>query len=90
MRRALRIPAGKNSGTDPDDGAYSLTTSNALFMDTSEITKAQWDTVTNWALTNDYTFANAGSGSASNHPVHSISWVDAVMWCNARSEMVEL
>jgi len=83
----VRIPAGQNSGDDPDDGAYSLTSSNALFMDESEITKAQWDTVYNWALTNDYIFANAGSGTASNHPVHSISWVDAATWCNARSEM---
>jgi len=83
----VRISAGGNVGTDPDSGAYSLAASNSLFMDASEITKAQWDTVYDWAVTNDYTFANAGIGSASNHPVQSISWVDAAMWCNARSEM---
>jgi len=83
----VRLPAGQNSGDDPDDGAYSLTVSNALFMDAGEVSKGLWDKVTEWALTNDYVFVNAGGGSASNHPVHSISWVDAVMWCNARSEM---
>jgi len=83
----VRIPAGRNTGTDPDDGSYSLTVSNALFVDASEITKAQWDTVYGWAVTNGDTFANAGSGSASNHPVHTVSWYDVLKWCNARSEM---
>ncbi len=83
----VRIPAGKNTGTDPDNGAYSLTVSSAVFMDASEITKAQWDAVADWAITNGYTFASAGSGTASNHPVQSVNWYDAVKWCNARSEM---
>ncbi len=83
----VRLPAGQNSGDDPDDGAYSLTVSNALFMDAGEVSKGLWDGVAEWAVTNGYVFANAGGGAASNHPVHSISWVDAVMWCNARSEM---
>jgi len=83
----VRIPAGRNTGTDPNDGSYSLTVSNALFVDASEITKAQWDGVTDWAVTNGYNFANTGSGSASNHPVHTVSWYDVLKWCNARSEM---
>ncbi len=83
----VRIPAGRNTGTDPDNGAYSLTVSNSLFVDASEITKAQWDGVHDWAVTNGYSFANAGSGSASNHPVHTVSWHDVLKWCNARSAM---
>ncbi|MDH3346159.1 MAG: formylglycine-generating enzyme family protein [Kiritimatiellaceae bacterium] len=82
------IPAGTNSGTDPDpdSGAYSLTV-EAFNMDAAEVTKAQWDTVYNWAVANGYSFVNAGSGKGTNHPVHSVNWYDCVKWCNARSEM---
>ena len=83
----VAIPAVVNSGEDPDSGAYSITVSNALFMDATEITKAQWDAVYSWAITNGYSFDHAGSATASNHPVHTISWTDAAKWCNARSEM---
>ncbi len=80
------IPAGTNSGTDPDLGAYSLTVS-AFYMDETEVTKVQWDTVYNWAVANGYSFDHAGSGKASTHPVQTVSWYDCVKWCNARSEM---
>lgn len=56
-------------------------------MDATEVTKAQWDTVYNWAVANGYSFVNAGSGKGTNHPVHSVNWYDCVKWCNARSEM---
>jgi formylglycine-generating enzyme required for sulfatase activity len=81
----ILIPAGTNSGTDPDFGAYSLTV-DAFYMDRSEVTKAQWNAVYAWALTNGYSFTNAGSGKASSHPVHTVNWYDCVKWCNARSE----
>jgi len=79
------IPAGTNSGTDPDFGAYSLTVS-AFYMDATEVTKAQWDAVYTWAVANGYGFDNAGSGKAADHPVLMVSWYDCVKWCNARSE----
>ncbi|MDD2599549.1 MAG: SUMF1/EgtB/PvdO family nonheme iron enzyme [Kiritimatiellae bacterium] len=80
------IPAGTNSGTDPDFGVYSLTV-GAFYMDQYEVTKALWDEVYTWAIANGYSFDNAGSGKASNHPVHTVNWYDCVKWCNARSEM---
>ncbi len=79
------IPAGLNIGIDPDFGAYSLTVA-AFYMDATEVTKAQWDEVYAWAVTNGYSFANAGQGKAANHPVHSVNWYDCVTWCNARSQ----
>jgi formylglycine-generating enzyme required for sulfatase activity len=79
------IPAGTNTGTDPDFGAYSLTVA-AFYMDATEVTKAKWDEVYTWALAHGYTFAHAGSGKAANHPVQTVSWYDCVKWCNARSE----
>ena len=82
----VAVPAGTNSGTDPDYGNYSLTV-DAFYMDATEVTKSQWDVVYNWAVANGYSFVNVGSGKASNHPVHTVSWYDCVKWCNARSEM---
>ena len=59
---------------------------SAFYMDRYEVTKALWDEVKTWADTNGYAFENAGSGKATNHPVHTVNWYDVVKWCNARSE----
>lgn len=79
------IPAGTNSGTDPDFGAYNLTL-GSYSMGRTEVTKAQWDEVRAWGMTHGYGFDNVGRGKGTNHPVHSVNWYDAVKWCNARSE----
>jgi formylglycine-generating enzyme required for sulfatase activity len=79
------VPAGTNSGTGPDTGAYSLKVSE-FYMDRHEVTKALWDDVYAWAIKNGYAFDSAGSGKAKDHPVQTINWYDAVKWCNARSE----
>jgi formylglycine-generating enzyme required for sulfatase activity len=59
---------------------------SAFYMDKTEVTKAQWNEVYNWAVSQGYSFDYAGSGKAANHPVQSVSWYDCVKWCNARSE----
>ena len=59
---------------------------SAFYMDRTEVTKALWDEVYQWAIGHGYSFDSAGSGKAANHPVHSIDWYDMVKWCNARSE----
>jgi formylglycine-generating enzyme required for sulfatase activity len=92
----VKIPGGTNSGTNPlGDGesyysyyleTYSLTV-DTFYMDRTEVTKAQWDTVYSWAVANGYSFDNAGSGKGSSHPVHTVNWYDCVKWCNARSQM---
>ena len=79
------IPAGVNGGTDPAYGPYSLAVSG-LYMDQTEVTQAQWDEVYSWAVTNGYSFDNAGSGKSPDHPVQMVNWYDSVKWCNARSE----
>jgi formylglycine-generating enzyme required for sulfatase activity len=45
-----------------------------------------WDEVYQWAISHEYQFDYAGSGKATNHPVHTINWNDVVKWSNARSE----
>ncbi len=83
----VQIPAGTNSGTDPDYGTYSLTV-DAFYMDKYEVTKALWDEVAGWADDNGYDIApGGGSGKAMNHPVQTVTWYECVKWCNARSQM---
>jgi formylglycine-generating enzyme len=60
---------------------------SALYMDTNLVTYTLWTNVYRWATNHGYSFDNAGSGKAANHPVQSVSWYDAVKWSNARSEM---
>ena len=59
---------------------------SAFYMDRYEVTKALWDKVYNWAITNGYSFDYGAHGKADNHPAHSMTWYDCVKWCNARSE----
>ena len=76
---------------NPEDGPNPATPVHpvqvsAFYMDRTEVTKAFWDEVKQWSATNGYAFDHAGGGKATNHPVHTVNWYDAVKWCNARSE----
>ena len=39
-----------------------------------------------WNGGNGYSYENAGSGKAADHPVQTVNWRDCVKWCNARSQ----
>ena len=57
-----------------------------FFIAIDPVTKQEWSSTYNWAVANGYSFSRSGNGKANNHPVHTISWYDAVKWCNAKSE----
>jgi formylglycine-generating enzyme required for sulfatase activity len=84
------IPAGAFTMGDSLDGLSDAPTRtvtlDAFYMGKYEVTKAEWDEVRTWGLSNGYTDLAAGSGKASNHPVQTITWYDMVKWCNARSQ----
>ncbi len=72
---------------DTDTNAPPVTvTVSAFTMQQTEVTKAQWDDVRSWATANGYTDLAVGAGKAASHPVQTVSWFDAIKWCNARSE----
>ena len=84
------ISAGSFTMGDAD-GTYNHSeertiTLSLFYIDTHEVTQDTWDTTYTWATSNGYTFDNAGSSSASTHPVAQLNWYDIVKWCNARSE----
>ena len=52
-----------------------------------ETTWGEWKVVRDWALENGYKYLEkAGVGSADDHPVRLYHF-DAIIWCNAKSEM---
>jgi formylglycine-generating enzyme required for sulfatase activity len=84
------IPQGAFTMGDSLDGMSDAPTRtvtlDAYYMGKYEVTKAEWDEVRTWGLSNGYTDLAAGSGKASNHPVQSIDWYQMAKWCNARSQ----
>lgn len=78
---------GRTSG-DTDSNAPPITvTVSPFYLAETETTKALWDEVRTWAVSNGYSDLAAGVGKAASHPVQTVSWWDVVKWCNARSEM---
>ena len=90
------IPAGLftmgNSIGDSDITNANPTniTVSAFYMDINLVTSNLWASVYNWATNNGYSFDNAGSGKAANHPVQTVDWYDSVKWSNARSQQAGL
>ena len=88
------IPAGAftmgntvAADTDRTDAVPVSTTVSAFYIDVTEVTLSQWQTVQQWAtLVGGYTGLAEGSGKGPNHPVQTVTWYDCVKWCNARSE----
>ena len=59
-----------------------------------EVPYKLWKEVYDWAIGNEYTFANVGrkgsNGSGSEEePVTSVSWRDCIVWCNAYTQKIK-
>jgi sulfatase modifying factor 1 len=85
------IPAGPFTMGDSVDGESNATPAvtvmvSAFYMDTNLVTFAQWQQIYAWGISHGYAFDHAGFGKGTNHPVQTVSWYDAVKWCNARSQ----
>ena len=85
----MTIPAGYFQMGDTLEGAASPTANiliSQFSMDRYEVSKGLWDQVRLAAVADGFTdIAAGGSFNGTLHPVHTISWYDAVKWCNARS-----
>jgi formylglycine-generating enzyme required for sulfatase activity len=58
-----------------------------------EVSYGLWSSVYQWAIQHGYTIANAGqdgytAGTDPTMPVTCVSYYDAIVWCNAYSEMM--
>lgn len=90
------IPAGPfqmgdafNEGNLNERPVHTVTVS-AFYMDQYPVTKALWDEVQALAGGQGYTDLPEGRGKGPSHPVHSVSWFDAIKWANARSQRDDL
>jgi formylglycine-generating enzyme required for sulfatase activity len=61
----------------------------AFHLASHELTLGEWLAVRSWALDNGYDLG-PGTGETPNHPVSTITWYDAVKFCNAASELAGL
>ncbi|HBE78010.1 MAG TPA: hypothetical protein DDW65_09560 [Firmicutes bacterium] len=89
-------------GEETADSGYGGKGSDSLHMTVpraydiaqTDVTYEQWSTIYTWATTkatNKYSFAHAGVGGSSGssdllQPVTTVSWSDAIVWCNALTE----
>lgn len=75
---------------NPSTAFFSLYTVSPFFVDRMDITHKRWNEVTNWAIGNGYTLTPLDTNTL--EPGRSIEdgtrqgWIEAIIWCNARSE----
>jgi formylglycine-generating enzyme required for sulfatase activity len=71
---------------DITDATPMSTTVSAFYIGVKPVIWGKWEAVWFYADASGYSFDGGVAGKLPNHPVHSISWYDAVKWCNARSQ----
>jgi hypothetical protein len=74
-------------GQLPTPSLLAGTNVKSFYICQYETTWEIWKLVQEWALQNGYSDLWIGDGSRDDHPVRNVSWIDAVKWCNAKSEM---
>jgi formylglycine-generating enzyme required for sulfatase activity len=79
------------------DGTYGFNNAiSSFYIGKYKVTYKLWYSVYQWAITNGYTFQNAGAegnggtvgaapDSGEYQPVTTVNWRDAIVWCNAYS-----
>ncbi|HPH03777.1 MAG TPA: SUMF1/EgtB/PvdO family nonheme iron enzyme, partial [Spirochaetota bacterium] len=96
-RDVVSVPGGTYSQVPTYGNTFSHTITG-FKMGKYEVTYELWKVVHSWANANGYQFANAGReghdgtvGAAltsdKHEPVTYINWRDAIVWCNAYSQM---
>ena len=98
----VTVPGGTFTQTDASNTMNAYTSTIATFkMGKYQVTYQLWYTVYQWAIANGYTFQNAGAEgccgtagaaptTAKYQPATTISWRDAIVWCNAYSQKTGL
>lgn len=60
---------------------------SGFFMQTVDVTLSQWTNIRFSMGSKGYVGLSAGMGKGANHPVHSVSWYEAITWANLASEV---
>ncbi len=98
LSSSLQYAAEPNAAKSNRDGASAMVAVEggtlpgkpgpvaAFSISKNEVTWGEWKAVAAWASMKGYDIGRAGAGRADDQPVFSITWHDAVKWCNAKSE----
>jgi formylglycine-generating enzyme required for sulfatase activity len=89
----MTVPDGTAFPTGIDDRGRE-TVENAFMIGETEVPYALWNTVRTWAQNKGYSVSAGQAGrqktegepDSTQEPVTSITWYDAVVWCNALTE----
>lgn len=83
--KMAKIPAGNL----PVEESNRSITIPPFSLARTELTWNEWAKVRNWALQHGYEFGQ-GHAQSPDHPVSTITWYDAIKFCNAASELAGL
>ncbi len=76
-----------DEGTLPSSSVLGAVPVSTFYIGKYEVQYGEFQEVRYWGVANKgYDIAGGGGGFGSNYPVTSVSWYQAVKWCNARSE----
>jgi hypothetical protein len=83
------IPAGtftmgsptSEPGRNANETQHEVTLTHAMYVSKYEVTQSEWQAVMGW---------NTSGFSGANRPVETLTWYDAVSYCNLRSAGEEL
>jgi formylglycine-generating enzyme required for sulfatase activity len=73
-------------GTLPESSPMGAVPVDDFWVGRVEVTWGHWKEVRSWAVDHGYDLAEAGLGCEDDHPVRSVTWYEAIKWCNAKSE----
>lgn len=89
----MGAPVSMEYFTPEETPQHEVVISKDYYVQTTEVTWAQWKAVRQWGLLNGYSDISEGSAgrpediqSILNYPVVDISWYDIIKWLNAYSE----
>ncbi len=78
-----------------EEPLHRVQISRGFYLKRTEVTWAEWNVVRELAIGRGYTNLSVGrngyqGNGEGNHPVTEVSWSDAVLWCNLKSEAENL
>jgi serine/threonine protein kinase len=72
------------------DSAVKTKSVDSFWISTHEVTNKEWREVQAYAEKNGYTLDAKARNTEDRQPVAEVSWYEAIVWCNAKSEMDQL